>query len=129
MAYFLQGGGRPIEQERGESAVSTVSGGEGTTGRPDEPEGFEPDASTTERVADKAHSAIDGAAENAAEAERELRQAAAEAAARARRSEEQVAEAIDQNVARVREYIEQNPIQSAGIAFVAGVVLSSLLKR
>jgi len=44
-------------------------------------------------------------------------------------SETELAEAIEQNLRKVREYIEKNPIQSAAIAFAAGVVLSSLLRR
>lgn len=88
-----------------------------------------PASPATERLAEKAHRSIDGAAASVAEAERELRRAAAEAAERARRSEEQLAEALDRNLSRVRGYIEKNPIQSAGIAFAAGIVLSALLRR
>jgi ElaB/YqjD/DUF883 family membrane-anchored ribosome-binding protein len=85
--------------------------------------------STTDRVADKAHRTIDGAAEAANEAERELRRTATETAERVKRSEEQFVAAVDENVEKVKAYIEKNPIASAGIAFVAGLVLSSLLRR
>jgi ElaB/YqjD/DUF883 family membrane-anchored ribosome-binding protein len=84
---------------------------------------------TTDRVAEKAHRTIDGAAETANEAERELRRTAAETADRVRRSEEQLVQAVDDNVEKVKAYIEKNPIASAGIAFVAGLVLSNLLRR
>ncbi|MBN1238986.1 MAG: DUF883 domain-containing protein [Gammaproteobacteria bacterium] len=85
--------------------------------------------STTDRVAEKAHRTIDSAAETANEAERELRRSAAETAERVKRGEEQLAATVDENVEKVRTYIEKNPIASAGIAFVAGMVLSSLLRR
>jgi ElaB/YqjD/DUF883 family membrane-anchored ribosome-binding protein len=86
-------------------------------------------APRTERLAERAHESIEGAAETAAHAEREIRRAATEAAERFRRSEAEVAELLDQNLRRVRDYIEKNPVQSAAIAFAAGVVLSSLLRR
>lgn len=83
----------------------------------------------TERLAERAHRTIDDAASRAAHAEQEIRRAAADAADRFRRSEAEVAELLDQNLRKVREYIEKNPVQSAAIAFAAGVVLSSLLRR
>ena len=83
----------------------------------------------TERLAERAHKTVDDAASTAAHAERELRRAAADAADRFRRSEAEVAEMLDQNLRKVRQYIEKNPVQSAAIAFAAGVVLSSLLRR
>jgi len=43
--------------------------------------------------------------------------------------EADLAETLEQNLRKVREYVEKNPIQSAAIAFAAGVVLSSLLRR
>ncbi|HEX6993476.1 MAG TPA: hypothetical protein VF339_04940 [Gammaproteobacteria bacterium] len=45
------------------------------------------------------------------------------------RPESELAETLEQNLRKVREYIEKNPVQSAAIAFAAGVVLSSLLRR
>ncbi len=87
------------------------------------------DAPTVERLAEKAHDKVDQAAAGVAQAEREIRRAAEETAERIRRSEEELAELIEQNVRKVREYIEKNPLRSAGIAFAAGVLLSSLLRR
>lgn len=83
----------------------------------------------TERLAERAHKTIDDAAAGAAHAERQIRKAAADAADRFRQSEAEAAEALDQGLRKVREYIEKNPVQSAAIAFAAGVVLSSLLRR
>lgn len=90
---------------------------------------LEAPAPGTDRLAQRAHETIDDAAAGAAQAEREIRRAAADAADRLRRSEAETAEMLDQNVRRIREYIEKNPMQSAAIAFAAGVVLSSLLRR
>ena len=57
---------------------------------------------TTDRFAAKAHDAVDSVAERAQRAEREVRTAS---------------------------YIESNPLAFAGIAFAAGVLLSSLFRR
>lgn len=96
---------------------------EGVEERRDEP------APGTERLAERAHSTIDDAAAGAAQAERQIRRAAADAADRLRRSEAEAAEMLEQSLRKVRDYIERNPVQSAAIAFAAGVVLSSLLRR
>lgn len=87
------------------------------------------EAPTVEQLKERAHRRVDQATAGVAEAEREIRRAAADAANRIRRSEEELAEILEQNVRKVREYIEKNPLQSAGIAFAAGIVLSSLLRR
>ena len=109
--------------------MSTIPNGPGTDAGRSETEQQGASAPATERLAERAHRTIDGAAASAAEAERELRRGASEAADRVRHSEEQLADAVDRNIAKVRDYIENNPVQSAGIAFVAGMVLSSLLRR
>lgn len=107
------------------STTSNATGayGDGFDGADEQP------ASGAERLAERAHKTIDEAAVRAGHAEREIRRAASEAADRLRRSETELADALDQNLRRVREYIEKNPVQSAAIAFAAGVVLSSLLRR
>lgn len=100
----------------------------GAPGGTFEDTGDEP-APGAERLAERAHKTIEDAAAGAARAEREIRRVAADAADRIRRSEGDVAEVLDENLRRVRDYIEKNPMQSAAIAFAAGVVLSSLLRR
>lgn len=85
--------------------------------------------SATDRVAEKAHHTIDNAARNVGEAERRARETAAEATARARAAEERAEATLDENIHRVKDYVERNPMASAGIAFVAGVVISGLLRR
>jgi ElaB/YqjD/DUF883 family membrane-anchored ribosome-binding protein len=88
-----------------------------------------PGTPTAERLASKAHDAVDRAAEAANYAEREVRNAASRTAERAQQLREQAVEAADENVQRVRSYVEQNPMMAAGIAFAAGVILSSLFRR
>ena len=108
--------------------MSTTGNGHGR--EPHEPlEQDEPSATTMERIAERAHRTIDDAAATAAQAERELRRAAGEAVDRVRHREEELAHQVDEQLGKVKAFIEKNPVQSAGLAFVAGVVLSSLLRR
>ncbi|HEX6998157.1 MAG TPA: hypothetical protein VF322_08425 [Gammaproteobacteria bacterium] len=89
----------------------------------------EPGGATAERLASKAHEAIDKAATTASQAEQHVRTTATKAADAARRSEQQVEQRLGEGVERLRRYVERNPMASAGIAFAAGVILSSLLRR
>jgi ElaB/YqjD/DUF883 family membrane-anchored ribosome-binding protein len=88
-----------------------------------------PSNATTERFAAKAHETIDRVADTANQAEREARAAAQRAAERAREMQERAMQAADENIGKLRSYVEHNPLTSAGIAFAAGVVLSALLRR
>ena len=56
-------------------------------------------------------------------------ESATRAAKTLRAQEERAAETLDENMAKVRTYVEKNPLQSAGIAFAAGVLVSMLLRR
>ena len=38
-------------------------------------------------------------------------------------------EAADEHISKLRSYVEENPLLSAGIAFAAGIVVVSLLSR
>ena len=91
--------------------------------------GSNADSRTSDRLASMAHDTIDKVAETAAHAEKQARDAASRAAEKAREAESQVRAAADQSIKGVRSYVEQNPFASAGIAFAAGVILSSLLRR
>jgi ElaB/YqjD/DUF883 family membrane-anchored ribosome-binding protein len=84
---------------------------------------------TTERLASMAHDTVDRVADVATEAEREVRDAASRAARQAREAGEQAMAAADEHISKLRGYVEENPMLSAGIAFVAGMVLWSLLRR
>lgn len=84
---------------------------------------------TAERLASKAHETVDRMAEAANYAEREVRSAATRTAEQAKQLRDQAVESADENMQRVRSYVEQNPMMAAGIAFAAGVLLSSLFRR
>jgi ElaB/YqjD/DUF883 family membrane-anchored ribosome-binding protein len=86
-------------------------------------------AAATQRVAEKAHQTVDRAAEVATEAERAVRANAARAAEKLKEGEELALETLDESLERVRDYVEKNPLTSAGIAFAAGVLVSVLLRR
>ena len=44
-------------------------------------------------------------------------------------AEERLGIAVDRNVERIKAYVKKNPMASAGIAFLAGLVVSSLVRR
>lgn len=83
----------------------------------------------TDRLASMAHDTIDRVSEGANYAEREVRSAAARSADRARQVQEQAREAADEQLRKARSFFETRPLVGAGIAFVAGMVLSSLIRR
>lgn len=69
----------------------------------------------TEAVADKAHEAVDAAAEMAGDAEENVRKAGADTAA------------YPQDLlASVTEYVRANPLTALGLAFAAGAFFSSM---
>ena len=84
---------------------------------------------TTDRLASMAHDTIDRVADVANEAEREVRGAAARTVRQARDAGEQAIAAADENIGKLRSYVEENPLLSAGVAFVAGMLIVSLLRR
>jgi ElaB/YqjD/DUF883 family membrane-anchored ribosome-binding protein len=86
-------------------------------------------SSTTDRIASMAHETIDRATPKVNRAEHEVRGAAARAADGAKVLQEQAVHAAEENVRKVRSYIESNPLTTAGIAFAAGVLLSALIRR
>jgi ElaB/YqjD/DUF883 family membrane-anchored ribosome-binding protein len=87
------------------------------------------DNPTTDRFASMAHETIDRVAEAATHAEREVRAAATRTAAQARDVHDQAIESADDHLRKTRSYIEENPLASAAFAFVAGLLLSALIKR
>ncbi|HET8699630.1 MAG TPA: hypothetical protein VFO94_19245 [Gammaproteobacteria bacterium] len=84
---------------------------------------------TTERLASMAHDTVDRVADVANEAEREVRERAARTARQAKEMGEQAMEAADEHISKLRGYVEENPLLSAGIAFVAGMLVVSLMSK
>jgi ElaB/YqjD/DUF883 family membrane-anchored ribosome-binding protein len=86
-------------------------------------------AATTDRLASKAHETVDSIAERAQRAEREVRGAAERTAEQARQLRDEYAATAEQGLRRAASYVESNPLAFVGIAFVAGVLLSSMMRR
>jgi ElaB/YqjD/DUF883 family membrane-anchored ribosome-binding protein len=84
---------------------------------------------TTDRLAAKAHETIERVAESAVGAEHRVRERASDAAGKMRETEQRARQTADQSVAKVSDYVQQNPLLSAGIAFAAGALLSGMLRR
>ena len=83
----------------------------------------------TDYVAAKAHETVDTIHERAQRAEREVRGAAERTAEQARQLRDQYAESAEEGLKRASSYLESNPLAVVGIAFVAGVLLSAMLRR
>jgi ElaB/YqjD/DUF883 family membrane-anchored ribosome-binding protein len=87
------------------------------------------DTTTTERFAAKAHDTVDEIAERAQRAEREVRGAAERTAERARELHSQYSDTAEESLRRATSYVESHPLAVAGMAFVAGVLLSAMFRR
>lgn len=86
-------------------------------------------SATTDHFAAKAHETVDSIAERAQGAEREVRKAAERTAKQARQLRDEYAETAEEGLRRAGSYLEGNPLAVAGIAFVAGVLLSAMIRR
>lgn len=84
---------------------------------------------STNRATEAAHSAVDRAASTAATAEDKLREAAETARVRARETGERLQHRSGELASQTRRYVDDHPLASLGIAFAAGLVISSLLRR
>ncbi len=85
--------------------------------------------SATGRLASMAHDTIDRVTPKIGRAEQDVRSAAAKTADGAKTLQAQAVEATEQGLASARSYIENNPLTTAVIAFAAGALLSSLVRR
>jgi ElaB/YqjD/DUF883 family membrane-anchored ribosome-binding protein len=86
-------------------------------------------ASTSDRLASMAHETIDRVTPKANRAEHEVRGAAAKTTESVKQLQEQALEAAEEGLSKARSYIANNPLTTAGIAFAAGVLLSTLIRR
>ena len=87
------------------------------------------DESTTRRVAESAHGLIDETAARAEDVERQIREKAAVAGDKLDATRESANEQVEQSLARVEKFVKDKPMTAAGIAFAAGIVATSLLRR
>jgi ElaB/YqjD/DUF883 family membrane-anchored ribosome-binding protein len=81
--------------------------------------------SFTERAADVLHEGVDKLKERIEPGEERIREAAATAEEKLRNASDQYGEFADQ----AREYVRMHPLTSAAVAFAAGVVFVSWLRR
>lgn len=89
----------------------------------------EKDATTARKVGESAHNLIDEATAKAEDLERQLRDKAAAAGEKYEAKKEATNQQVEQSLARVEEFVRERPMTAAGIAFAAGIVASSILRR
>ncbi|HEX5787267.1 MAG TPA: hypothetical protein VFY03_03745 [Woeseiaceae bacterium] len=86
-------------------------------------------ASTTSRVAEKAHRAIDESASRAENLERKVRDKAGEAQDKLAASRQRASLKVDESLGEVEAFVRERPLAATGIAFAAGVLVAALLRR
>lgn len=89
----------------------------------------EAEGSTTDRVAKAAHHAIDETAAKAEQVEKQVRERADRASAKVDRSQAAAREQIEESLDKVETFIREQPMTAAGIAFAAGIIVSTILRR
>lgn len=83
-------------------------------------------ATTTERVAERAHEAVDSAARRLSEQEVRIREGAAVAEARAREKAGSLRAAAEAGESELTDYVRAHPLKSLALAFGAGYLLAAL---
>lgn len=73
---------------------------------------------TTDKMADKAHEAVDRASGAVGRTEQRIRGSAENTQVRS-----------EDLIRRVTDYVHENPLTSLGLAFAAGVIFSSMNRR
>lgn len=87
------------------------------------------DASTTAKVAEAAHHAVDIAVANLTQAEEALRDARRAAGITVSDTAQQAQDAAEDSLDTLREYVQANPLKAVGIAVAAGFITSVLLRK
>jgi ElaB/YqjD/DUF883 family membrane-anchored ribosome-binding protein len=88
-----------------------------------------PSATETERMVNILHEALDRFAEHAGSAERQARSTADDVREGARRRAVRARDKGNEAANIVEEYVDDHPWTAAGIAFGAGIIVSSMLRR
>ena len=83
----------------------------------------------TTKASEAAHHAVDAVAAKAANAEDTLRKTAASSQETLAHKQEEIKQQLQSGYSRSREFAAQNPVAAAGIAFAAGMLVSTLLRR
>lgn len=84
---------------------------------------------TMDRVASTQQESIDRIADDANDVRRKMHGVAASAAVTARRARDRLVNTACQNLRRTRSYLQRYPLTTVGVAFVAGALLSRLIRR
>lgn len=87
------------------------------------------EATTTEKVANAAHQAVDLAAKNLEQAEKALREARIAAGHKVAETAVQAQSFSEDTVESIKAYVQLYPLRSVGIALASGFLLSALLKK
>jgi len=85
--------------------------------------------SATRRAADAAHDVIDETASKAEVLEQRVRESAQKANEKVESSQEAASEQINRSLAKAETFAKESPVAAAGIAFAAGLFVSSILRR
>ena len=83
----------------------------------------------TEKAIEAAHHAVDAVAIKAAVAEDTLRKTAASSQETLTHKQEEIKQQLQSTYSKTHQLAAQNPLATAGIAFVAGVLVTALLRR
>lgn len=83
----------------------------------------------TAKASEAAHHAVDSVAAKAASAEDSLRKTAASSQESLAHKQAEIKQQLQSSYSKTRELAAQNPLATAGIAFAAGMLLTSLLRR
>ncbi|HAW92094.1 MULTISPECIES: DUF883 domain-containing protein [unclassified Arsukibacterium] len=83
----------------------------------------------TEKASEAAHHAVDTMAGKAATAEDSLRRTAASSKATIDQKQEELKMQMQGSYERSKQFAQENPLAAAGIAFAAGMLVSTLLRR
>lgn len=99
-----------------------------TTTKPSDTEA-NTDAPLTERSVAAAHEAIDNLSARIAKTEKSVREMVSGSGSNFSEKQEELKTRMDESMERTRQYVEENPLMAAGIAFAAGAVVAALLRR
>lgn len=83
----------------------------------------------TTKASEAAHHAVDAMAVKAAAAEDTLRKTAASSQETLAHKQEEIKQQLQSTYSKTHQLAAQNPLATAGIAFVAGVLVTALLRR
>lgn len=87
------------------------------------------EAPLTERTVAAAHDAIDNLSARMAKTEKSVRDMVSGSGQNLSEKQQEMKNRMDESVERVRQYVEENPLMAAGIAFAAGAIVAALLRR